>query len=81
MPYTWEVIYSRVTSKAQTTIPRPVRQALGLGPGDTLAYQIEADTVVLSRAPLVDERRDLAANYRTSFSEWFDELDAEFDER
>lgn len=46
-----------------------------------LAYRIEADAVVLSRAPVDDERPHLTANYPTSFNEWFDELDVEFDER
>ncbi len=75
------MIHSCVTAKAQTTIPRPVRQALGVGPRDVLTYRIETDAVVLSRAPVDDERPDLTANYPTSFTEWFDELDAEFDER
>jgi antitoxin PrlF len=75
------VIQSRLTTKAQTTIPCAVRQALGVVPGDILAYRIEADTVVLSCAPVEDDRSDLAANYPTSFTEWFDELDAHFDER
>lgn len=75
------MIKSRLTTKAQTTIPRAIRQALGVVPGDILAYRIEADTVVLSCAPVEDDRSDLAANYPTSFTEWFDELDAKFDER
>ena len=30
------MIVSKLTSKAQTTIPRPIRAALGLQPGDEL---------------------------------------------
>lgn len=44
------MITSRLTSKAQTTIPQPVRVALRLAEGDELAYVIEGDHVVLTKA-------------------------------
>ncbi len=34
---------SRLTVKAQSTLPRDVRTALGVGPGDTIVYVIEQD--------------------------------------
>ena len=37
------MITSKLTSKAQTTIPQPVRVALGLREGDEIAYRLEAD--------------------------------------
>lgn len=43
------MITSKLTSKAQTTIPQPVRKALGLTPGDELSYEIEGGRVVLAR--------------------------------
>lgn len=43
------MITSRVTSKAQTTIPKAVRVALGLAEGDTLVYEIVDGAVVLRR--------------------------------
>jgi len=44
---------SRLTSKAQTTIPRAVRQKLSLEPGDTIVYEIEDDAVRMRKqAPL-----------------------------
>ena len=43
------MITSRVTSKAQTTIPKAVRSALGLAEGDTLVYDIVDGRVVLRR--------------------------------
>jgi antitoxin PrlF len=45
------MITSKLTSKAQTTIPQAVRNALGVKEGDELAYQIEDGRVVLSKAP------------------------------
>ncbi len=44
------MITSRLTSKAQTTIPQAVRAALRLHEGDEIAYAIEAGRVVLTRA-------------------------------
>jgi antitoxin PrlF len=44
------MIKSKLTTKAQTTIPKPVREALHLGAGDELAYQIEGERVILTRA-------------------------------
>ena len=40
-----------ITSKAQTTIPQPVRTALGVKEGDELAYTIQDGKVVITKAP------------------------------
>ena len=47
-------VFSRITSKAQTTVPRAVREALGAGPGDALAYRVEGKKVLLTKAPALD---------------------------
>ena len=65
------MIHSRISSKAQTTIPRPVCAALGLKKGDRLAYEIDGDRVVLSRLTAEDP---LVGNFAT-FTEWSDEAD------
>jgi antitoxin PrlF len=64
------MITSKLTSKAQTTIPQPIRAALHLKAGDTITYAIEGEKVILSRAPTqpVD---DPFAN----FDEWSSEAD------
>lgn len=41
---------SRVTARYQATIPREVRQALGIRAGDRVAYEIERGVVRLRRA-------------------------------
>jgi antitoxin PrlF len=65
------VISSRLTSKAQTTIPQAVRTALQVQPGDTLAYQIEGDRVVITKAA----RPDVADDPFATFGEWDSEAD------
>lgn len=44
------MITSKLTSKAQTTIPQPVRNALRLAAGDELAYEIDGGRVILTKA-------------------------------
>ena len=41
------MLTSKLTVEGQTTIPPEVRQALGLKPGDGLAYQIHNGRVML----------------------------------
>ena len=64
------MITSKLTSKAQTTIPQPVRAALRLKQGDEIVYMIEGDRVVLAKAaaPAVDDPF-------ACFSEWDSEAD------
>ncbi|MCY4015194.1 MAG: AbrB family transcriptional regulator [Gammaproteobacteria bacterium] len=39
------MIQSTLTAKAQTTLPKAVRDALGVGPGDCLRYIVSDDDV------------------------------------
>jgi antitoxin PrlF len=64
------MIKSKLTSKAQTTIPLPVRSALHLVEGDELIYTIDGDRVVLTKA----NREPLDDPFAT-FSEWSSEAD------
>lgn len=40
---------ARVTSKGQITIPKAVRDALGLGTGDLVYFQVRGDDAVLAK--------------------------------
>lgn len=64
------MITSKLTSKAQTTIPQAVRMALGLHEGDEIAYSIENGRVILTRAP-VDKPDDPFH----AFTEWDSDAD------
>jgi antitoxin PrlF len=44
----------KLTSKYQTTVPLPVRQALHLSAGDLIGFQIEDNVVKLRRATPLD---------------------------
>jgi antitoxin PrlF len=43
------MIVSSVTDRFQTTLPKGVRDALGIRRGDQIAYQLQGDTVLLKR--------------------------------
>ncbi|CAN7540805.1 AbrB/MazE/SpoVT family DNA-binding domain-containing protein [Bosea sp. LjRoot237] len=64
------MITSKLTSKAQTTIPQPVRAALKLREGDEIAYVIADDHVVISKATALAAEDPFA-----TFSEWDSEAD------
>ena len=65
------MITSKITSKAQTTIPRPVREALRVKAGDALAYRIERGRVVLTKAAT-----GAADDPFATFDEWASENDS-----
>ncbi|MSP48570.1 MAG: AbrB/MazE/SpoVT family DNA-binding domain-containing protein [Alphaproteobacteria bacterium] len=48
------MVTSKLTAKAQTTIPRAVRAALDLKAGDVLGYEVEGDHVVVRKLHKVD---------------------------
>ena len=60
------MITSKLTTKAQTTIPQPIRAALRLREGDELAYQIDGTRVILTKA---NSRKGADDPFRT-FGEW-----------
>jgi antitoxin PrlF len=62
--------FSKVSAKSQTVIPRPVRERLGLKPGDTLRYRLTEDGVLLDKAQANEASGPFAA-----FSEWGSEAD------
>ena len=60
---------SKLTSKAQTVVPREIRDRLGLKPGDTVRYRITEAGVVIEKAERLED------DPFTAFTEWADELD------
>lgn len=65
------MITSKITTKAQTTIPQPVREALRVRAGDELAYKIERGRVIVTKAT----RKVAADDPFATFGEWASEND------
>jgi AbrB family looped-hinge helix DNA binding protein len=42
---------ARISSKGQVTVPKPVREALGLTEGDQVVFRVEDNKVTLGNAP------------------------------
>ncbi len=53
-------LVSKVTAKAQTTLPSGVRKALAVGPGDSLRYRIEGHRAIIEKASPEAEEADPA---------------------
>lgn len=42
---------AKVTSKGQVTVPKVVREALGIDAGDEVVFRVEGNRAVLARTP------------------------------
>lgn len=68
-------VFSKITAKSQTTVPREVREALGVKPGDTLVYRIKSGKVTVARAEPLD--RAYLKSLESTLSEWNSKEDAD----
>jgi antitoxin PrlF len=74
------MIEGRITAKSQTTIPRAVRSALGVGPGDSVSYEIRGQEVVMKRAKMrAKPDADICLADFATFTEWSSEADSAYD--
>jgi AbrB family looped-hinge helix DNA binding protein len=44
-------IAAKMSSKGQITVPKAVRDALGIGEGDNVIFRVEGNSAVLARTP------------------------------
>ncbi len=44
-------VAARVSSKGQVTVPKAVRDALGISEGDEVVFRVEGNRAVLARTP------------------------------
>jgi antitoxin PrlF len=54
-------VAARVTSKGQVTVPKAVREALGIKEGDAVTFRVVGNRAVLARTP---DFLDLAGSIR-----------------
>lgn len=71
------MIHSRITSKAQTTVPAAVRRALGADAGDELQWELDGDKATVRRVVPADDEWSGAPF--AAFTEWADDLDSAYD--
>jgi antitoxin PrlF len=64
-------VTSRLGVKSQTVLPKPVREALGIGPGDQIGYSIREGRVMLTAVRASAPPDDPFA----CFEEWASEAD------
>lgn len=71
-------VAAKVTSKGQITIPKDVREVLGIGAGDTVMFRVADSRVVFTRAhdllDLVGTVEVPAAKRNTSWNEVLDSV-------
>jgi len=63
-------VFSKVSVKGQTVLPREVRERLGVGPGDRLRYVFDAGGVRIEKEASREEEDPFVA-----FGEWSSESD------
>ena len=56
------MIHSTITSKGQTTIPRKVRTALRIKPGDSLEYEVHGDRATIRVHPGIGSLKGVLAS-------------------
>lgn len=64
------MIRSKLSSKAQTTVPRAVRDALALKAGDEIGYRVENGQVIMLRAEPEHDDADEGWDPFATFWEW-----------
>ena len=64
---------TKVTRRGQTTIPKKIRQALGIDRGDVLRFELHGDGATLSKA--ADGEGAYLKALEGSMGEWLSEAD------
>lgn len=65
-----ETVTAKLSTKSQAVIPKPIRDKLGVGPGDLVEFEIREGDVLIRRAATSDRIDPFAV-----FHEWESEAD------
>ena len=68
-----ELITARLTSKGQVTIPKRVRERLGIAEGDEVLFDLRDNEATLRKRPAIDLA--WARSIAGTLTEWEDNLD------
>lgn len=63
------ILTAKVSSKAQTVLPRQVREKLGIKPGDTLRFRDTEQGVVIEKEDVAALPDDIGDPF-AAFTEW-----------
>ena len=66
---------SRIGPRGRTTIPKPIREAAGLHEGDTIAFEIEGNRVLVHK--VVPGRHEYLHGLGATMAEWLSPEDEE----
>ncbi len=69
------MLASKLSSKGQVTIPKEIRETVGLEPGDMVAYELHHGAILLKRVEPFDAAFHAALS--ATLDEWATEEDAE----
>jgi len=72
------MITSKLTRKAQTTIPKKVREKLNINPNDTIVFEIEDDYAIIRKVNIIDTGYLKALE--STLEEWNSEDDSVYDD-
>lgn len=66
---------AKLSARGQTTIPKSIREAVGIYVGDTLAFETDGEQVVVRKVPR--GRDDTAQDLSETMGEWMSAEDEE----
>lgn len=67
---------STVSEKGQVTLPKPIRDALGIRTGERLEFELEGDAIKITKRPDRDRLAELYGSLKlpVSVDEFIDEM-------
>ncbi len=66
-------VSARMTSKGQVTVPKAVRDALGLNEGDHVVFRVEGNRAIVARTPdLLDLAGSISVPAGRAGAKWAD---------
>ncbi len=66
---------AKITAKGQTTIPKAIRDRLGLHEGDRVSFEVEGDHLVVRKVVPRHGDADYLAGVESTLDEWLSDAD------